>query len=323
MENIREKLFWGEIGEDAQRQYIDARSVFTALEDARKSAAEVRGGMYWQHKNGTDYLMRTSVNNSQKSIGPRSAETETIYKNFITRKNSAVKRVSDLGAELVRHQKMNRALGVGRAPRLLIDLLNKLSKSGLTGFFTVIGTHALYAYESTAGVRFAEPEALATRDIDLLWDVRKRLSFITQMEVLDSSFLGLLKKVDSTFELRPDQHYTAVNSKGFEVDVIRREMKDDDPHPVRLTDADEEEFYAVQAKKAGLLLDGAKFSSMVVSTSGHMARMNTIAPALFIRFKRWMATQPDRDALKRRRDILQANLVEELAREYLPNETLE
>jgi hypothetical protein len=316
MKNTVEKHLWLDIGEDAQRQYIDARAVFTALESAKQSAAEVRGGMHWQNKNGTDYLFRTSVYSSQKSLGPRSEETEAIYKKFFERKELAEKRVSDLSAQLNRHQRMNRALGVGRAPRMLIDILNVLAKSGLAEFFTVIGTHALYAYESAAGVRIGESESLATRDIDLLWDVRRRLNFISQMKALDTSFLGLLKKVDSTFEIRSDQLHTAINNDGFEVDVIRREVKDGDPHPLRLTD-DEDEFYAVQAKKAGILLDGSKFSCMVVATSGHMARMTTISPLTFAKFKRWMAEQPDRDHLKRRRDILQAGLVEELAREYL------
>jgi hypothetical protein len=137
------------------------------------------------------------------------------------------------------------------------------------------------------------------------------------MGQLGSSMLELIKKVDSTFEIRQDQKYTAVNSKGFEVDIIRREATEGDPHPLRLTD-DEGDFYAVQAKGAGVLLDGPRFSSMIVSVTGHMARMNTISPVAFVMFKRWMAEQPDRDTMKRRRDKLQADLVEELVKEYLP-----
>lgn len=318
MENARKRYRWVDIGEDAQRQFIDAQAVFTAWEDAGKSAAEVRGGMYWKRQGESEYLIRTSPKNSQKSLGPRSDETVSIFEKFIARKEQAESRLSDLSRELERHQRMNRALRVGRAPRLLVDILNTLSKSGLSEYFTVIGTHALYAYEAAAGARFGDADALATRDIDLLLDTRKRLSFVTQMEQLGSSMLELIKKVDSTFEIRQEQKYTAVNSKGFEVDIIRREATEGDPHPLRLTD-NEDEFYAVQAKKAGILLDGPRFSSMIVSVTGHMARMNTISPAAFVRFKRWMAEQPDRDPMKRRRDKLQADLVEELAREYLPH----
>ena len=46
--------------------------------------------------------------------------------------------------------------------------------------------------------------------------------------------------------------------------------------------------------------------------------MRTVAPAIFIAFKRWMAKQADRDVLKVPRDALQADLVEALIAEYLP-----
>jgi Nucleotidyltransferase len=55
------------------------------------------------------------------------------------------------------------------------------------------------------------------------------------------------------------------------------------------------------------------FSAMVVSASGHMARMNTVAPTSFASFKLSMAEQKNRDPLKRSRDLIQAKIVEELA----------
>ncbi len=317
MENrLKNQIY--EIDGSAQRQYIDAKSVFTAYEEARKNAAEVRGGMLWRTQNGTDYLIRTTTRRGQKSLGPRSERNETIYKEFTERKQRVVKRVADLRAELERHRKLNKVYHVGRSPETVVAILDKLTASSLAEYFTVIGTHSLYAYEAAAGVRLDVPEALETRDVDLLWDTRKRLSFLTHMERLDNSFLGLLRQVDPTFELRRDQLYTAVNNLGFEVDLIRREAKDGDPHPLRLT-AHEDEFYAVQAKRAGILLDGEKFSAMIVSSTGRMARMHTVSPVVFARFKRWMAKQNNRDPLKRQRDIMQAELVEELVNNFFPS----
>jgi hypothetical protein len=314
MENTLKKHIQ-EINGNAQRQYIDAKSVFTALEEAKKNAAEVRGGMLWRTQNGTDYLIRTTTRRGQKSLGPRSEQNETIYREFTARKQRVEKRVSDLRVELERHRKLNKVFHVGRAPEILVAILNKLATSGLAEYFTVIGTHSLYAYEAAAGIRFEVKEAMETRDVDLLWDTRKRLSFIAHMEGLNISFLGLLREVDSSFDLRDDQRYTAVNNHGFEVDVIRREAKDGDPHPLRLTDH-EDEFYAVQAKRAGILLDGEKFSAMIVSSNGRMARMTTVSPVVFAKFKRWMADQDSRESLKRRRDIMQAELVEEMAADF-------
>lgn len=312
------KYQWIELSDDIKRQYIDAQSLFTALEDAKKEAAQVRGGMHWKKQQGYEYLIRSSAQNSQKSLGPRSEDTEAIYKKFTERKTRIEARVKALKTGLDRHRRMNNALHVGRAPQILVDILIRLELSDLSEHFTVVGTHSLYAYESAAGVRFAMPEALATQDIDLLWDTRKRVSFVAHMNFLDSSMINLLRKVDPTFELREFQRYTAVNDKGFEVDIIRREAKDLDPHPLSLTDADEE-FSPVQAPNAETLLSSPRFSSMIVSASGHMARMNTIAPKAFVEFKRWMGKLTDRDPLKKSRDLLQADLVDELSREYLPH----
>jgi hypothetical protein len=318
MENLRKSIRLRDIGEDARRQYIDAQASFTAWEEAVAAAAEVRGGMYWKRQGNGEYLIRTSTTNAQKSLGPRSPETEQIYDRFTARKDAAKEREHALAAELVRHQRMNRALYVGRAPQMLVDILGVLQRSSLSEHFSVIGTHALYAYEAAAGVRIANPEALATQDVDLLWDTRKRVSFVTQMKLQRASMVGLLRKVDPTFRIRRDQLYTAVNARGFEVDIIRREATDGDPHPLQLTD-NEEDFWATQARRAGTLLSGPQFSAMVVSSSGHMARMQTVSPGAFCDFKRWMGAQVDRDPMKRNRDLLQASIVGEMMEEYLPH----
>ena len=54
---------------------------------------------------------------------------------------------------------------------------------------------------------------------------------------------------------------------------------------------------------------------MIVATNGSMARMHTctsVHPAAYVTFKRWLAGQPEREALKRRRDALQADAVQTL-----------
>lgn len=305
---------WIELDEDALRQYIDAKAVFEAWESARAKAAEVRGGMLWRTTKGREYLIRTGVDNKQKSLGPRSEKTEDLYSRFITRKEAAENRLKTLTDELDRHRRLNRAVHVGRAPDILVAILHVMTRLNIAEHFIVIGTHALYAYEAAAGVRLQE-RALATRDVDLLWDTRKRLLFASRMKNLDLSMLDVLRKVDSTFEIRDDQLFTAVNAKGFEVDILRREAADLDPHPLQLTD-DEDDLWAVQARRANVLLGSPPFSAPIVSVTGRMARMTTISPTAFVDFKRWMASTADRDPLKVSRDRLQASIVEELANRF-------
>lgn len=306
-----------DIGDDARRQYIDARAAFEALEAAQTQASTVRGGMYWKTVNGSDYLIRTSAGNAQKSLGLRTAETEAIQASFAARKMEAETRVKDLKATVQRHQRLNRALYVGRVPVVVVDILNMLHDQGVAEHFTVVGTHAVYAYEAAAGVR-VESAAVATRDVDLLWDTRKRFKLATQLKRLDSSMLALLRKVDKTFSLVAGQLYTAINSQGFEVDILRREQQEQDPHPAHLSDA-EEDFWVVQARNAEQLVSAPRYSAIVVATNGQMARMNTVHPLAFVRFKHWLAGRPDRDPLKVSRDTLQADTVEQLVHEYLPH----
>jgi hypothetical protein len=309
-----------EISATIARQYIDAVSTFEALEEAQQEAAHVRGGMYWHAGPASapdaKYLVRTTPAGAETSLGPRTPENIAIYERFTQRKRESAERVAGLKAALAQHQRLNRALRVGRVDPLVVALLGRLASTHLSPHFRVVGTHALYAYEATAGVRL-DSDTVATRDMDLLWDTRKRILFSTQLAKLDSSMLGVLKKVDNTFRIRKSQLYTAVNKDGFEVDIIRRERANDDPHPIKLS-GDDDDFWVVQARRANVLLDSPGFSAVIVASNGSMARMSTVQPATFVAFKRWMAKQPDRDALKRRRDVLQADAVQDLMDRYLP-----
>jgi hypothetical protein len=315
-----EKFNGLELPDDVMRQYIDASAALSAYEEALAESAQVRGGMYW-HKGPPSapdhsYLVRTSSTGGEKSLGPRSAETERLYQAFLERKNAAGTRLAGLKEAVAKHKRMNRALRVGRVEPIIVDILNRLAATRIGEHFRVVGTHALYAYEAAAGIRF-NAGTLATRDIDLLWDVRKRVAFSTALRRIDSSMLGVLRKVDPTFRIRDSQKYTAVNKDGFEVDIIRRGLAEDDPHPLRLSD-DEDDFWFAQAPRAHELLDSPVFSAVIVASNGDMARMNTLAPSNFVRFKQWMSNLPNREAGKRRRDALQAAAVEQAVREYLP-----
>lgn len=306
-----------EIDPDAARQYIDARATFVELERTHKSAHQVRGGMVWKTVGDKEYLIRTSATGGQKGLGRRSAETQAMFDSFFAKKQSVEERLSGLKASVAKHERLNRALRVGRMPTIAVAILSRLANAGLDEYFRVVGTHALYAYEAAAGVRFAS-EITSTRDIDLLWDTRKRVTFAQKLLQDSPSMLAALQKVDKTFQVSEEQKYTAINKDGFEVDIIRRIAKGGDPHPIRLSDA-EDDFWVVQAKRADELVNAPEFSEIVVAESGKMARLTTIHPAVFVSFKRWMSKETDRDPLKRRRDALQADAVEWALHERLPH----
>ena len=315
--NMSTSGYFLDLNEGQKRQYIDAETVFIALQQAKKMASEVRGSMMWRGLRGKRTLIRTSSSGAQKSLGVQSDENLALFNSFVARKSSIEERVKALKSQLVIQQRLNRAQRVGRVPNIVVSVLNALDSAGLQENFKVVGTHALYAFEIAAGVRIGEA-AMATRDVDMLFDSRKRLAFFSAMQKLDTSLIGLLRKADPSFEVVEDQRYTARNKDGFEVDIVRRTAKDADPHPLRMSESDDD-FWAVQVSMGEKLLSARRFDQVVVATSGEMAMMRTVHPLDFARIKLALSQQVNRDANKRGKDVLQAAVVSELVTEFLPH----
>lgn len=309
-----------QLDEDQRRQYIDAEHVFKALTTAEREASAYRGSMIWREIKGYRYLIKTSPKARQKSLGRESPELRQVFEQFTKRKAQLEARARDLRDQSVRMMRLNRALRVGRTPDIIIDILNALKKAGVAEHFLLVGTNALYAYETAAGVRFPQ-EVLATRDADFLFDTRRRAAFLGLMGANHLSFLELLQKVDKTFERHPTDNHTAVNSKGYEVDVIRRFPLPENEaaeHPMRMTE-DEHDLWAMRAPTASQLVSVSRFKQVVVGTSGAMAMMATVDPRSFAQVKRRLSQAPHRDPLKAPKDKLQAEMVEKLVAEHLPN----
>lgn len=301
---------WIALPDAAVRQGIDSATVFTEFQRVQDEARSVAGGMYFKRQGDYEYLVRTSTDNRQQRIGPRSSETEAIHASFTARKARIEGRLRSLRQAVREAERLNKALKVGRVPAIVVALLQALHDAGLAEHFRVVGTHALYAYETAAGVRIT-PGALATQDVDLLWDARTRVRFLADMARLDTSLLDVLCRADPSFERKEGQLETAINARGFEVDFLRRQPEDDDPHPFRFSN-DEGDLWPVQARRAAVLASAPVFEQVVVGATGAMAIMRTVEPRTFIDFKRWMARQPSRPAPRRQRDARQAGIVQAL-----------
>ena len=304
------------LSDNAARQVIDASTIFEEWRRVEKEARPYVGGMYWKRQGEYEYLVKTLPDNRQTRIGPRAAKTEAIFKDFTERKTAIEARLKSLQGALKEAERLNKAVKAGRVPSKVVAVLQVLEDAGLGEHFRVVGTHALYAYETAAGVRLVQG-ALATQDVDLLWDAGRRVSFVTTMAKLDQSMLQVLQKAEPSFRRKEEQAETAIDDKGFEVDFLRRENADGDPHPFRFS-SDEDDLWPVQAKRAAVRTSSPLFEHLVISATGRMALMRTIDPAVFVSFKRWMAAKAqNRPAQKRRRDVRQADIVEGLLKEGL------
>jgi hypothetical protein len=310
------KMDYLPLSDNAARQFMDSVTIFSEHARAVEQALQYKGGMYWKVEGEYEYLVKTQPDNRQTRIGRRSAETEKIHAEFTARKHQIEERLRSLNEALTDAERLNRALRVGRTPATVISVLRALHDSRLHDYFTVVGTNALYAYEAAASVRIQQG-ALATMDVDLLSDARKRVQFLTTMERSKNSVLAVLQRADKTFHRKESQLETAINDKGFEVDFLRRQPIQEDPHQFRFTE-DDDDLWPVQAERASVLTEAPRFEQVVVSATGKMTIMRTIAPESFVQFKLWMAEHAKhRDPAKRRRDVLQAQIVQGLLSEGL------
>lgn len=316
---IRLNSFY-ELNEQQKRQLIDAEMLFSALEQAEAQAIRYRGSMFWREQDGGRYLIALSAHARQRSLGPASPENELKYEKFTQKKAETEARLKSLREKVAECKRMNKALRVGRTPDILIDVLNAMMRYGVSEHFLVVGTHALFAYETAAGVRLPN-DVMATQDADLLFDTARKAAFMEVMKDRKMSFLGILKKVDKTFERDGLDNSTARNASGYEIDLIRRfppDPEDASEHPLQLT-PDEGDLWPVRASMGQKLLSVPRFDQVVVGVNGGMARMRTVHPLDFARIKRQLSKDLNRDPLKKAKDLAQAAMVEKLVSECLPH----
>lgn len=303
-----------DLDDNALRQTIDATAIWSEWKKVKAKHQDYVGGLSWKTEHGYDYLIKIKSKGQRERVGRRTPETEQVFQDFHQRKAALTARLQSLTEELRNHERMNKALRAGRVPSIVINILNALDNAGIGQHFVVVGTHALYAYETAAGVRVVQA-AMATQDVDLLWDARQCVRFVADMKLTGMSMLELLQTVDPTFERKELDNETAINAKGFMVEFLRRMPQGDDPHPFKLSDA-EEDLWPVQAKRAHVLTEAPRFEQPIIGTTGRMALMRTISPRTFVDFKRWLAVQPDRNPQKRGRDTKQAAIVQRLLDEH-------
>lgn len=305
-----------ELSNEQRRDLIDAIQIFDAWRtEDREFRHSYRGTMHWS-KTGDHQYLRRRYSHGWENLGPRSKETEQIKAAYTDQRTRLRQRLTRLNNRLKEREKVLIALGLGRVPETAAKVLRKLDEVGLLGQqLFVVGTHCLYAYEARAGV-FFEPSLTATQDIDLLWDARRKLSLAVLDEVKPAGVIGLLRKVDHSFDSSPG-HYRAVNDDGFYVDLIKPlEADAAQKAAAKIADVDHD---MVASAIVGLqwLVNAPRFEQVAIGFDGRPVWMSCVDPRVFALHKLWLSKQIDREPLKRKRDAAQARAVAKVAREYL------
>lgn len=299
---------------EQRRRAIDIQQAYEAWRDTNVEFRRSRGSMRWKQSHGRDYLYYRKYGGVERSRGPRSEETERLEREFREHRDRLRDRLTTIDARLNDMARVNRAMGLGRVPAMASRILRRLDAEGLLGrHLMVVGTHAMFAYEAAAGVFFSSV-LTATEDLDLLWDVRRRLR-LALVDAQATGVLGLLKQVDRSFTA-PKGHFRAVNDAGYYVDLIRPLEKDEMRTLVsRVGDADDD---LVAAALEGLewLISAPKFERIVVGADGLPLFMSCADPRVFALHKHWLSRQRN-NVLKRPRDAAQARAVAHVASQYL------
>lgn len=313
---------FNELSDTQIRHLVDLRQVYEAWHAAeRELAHKFVGSMFWREVAGADYLKR-KLGSVEKSLGRRSSETEAIHRAFTEGRELARQRHDSLAESVDVQAAIARTIGLGRVPPIVARLLRRLEKAELLGHVRVVGTNALFAYEALAGVMFSA-DALATGDIDLLLDARRRLKIVIDEDNAERTVMGLLRTVDRSFEKVSGRSYRAVNKEGFMVDLIRPEprpawkaepgaqalAKDDlDPSPIE-----------------GLqwLVNSPAVSALVVDGRGFPAPMVVPDPRFWLLHKKWLSSRQMRDPEKKQRDAGQAEILKDLVARKLPQYPLD
>lgn len=276
-------------------------------------------GMRWKTIRGKEYLFKDRDRRGNgKSLGARSVETEAILASFQAGRAVAKERLHLVTEKLQEQARLNKALRLNRVPTVIARVLRELDMAGLHDDFTVIGTQALYGYEAAAGVHFII-ELLASGDVDLLYDARKKLTVVS--DKLDGNgLLGLLKKADRTFECIRENGYRAANAGQFMVDLVVAPRGMHSADDVTFAKAD---LVATEVPGLQWLLNSPKLDTVAIDEDGWPVPMRVPDPRAFALHKAWLSGQASREALKKPRDLDQAKAVAKVVEDYLPHLTFE
>ena len=278
--------------------------------DAERSLAALPYDLKRKQISGYTYLYEIHDRNGNgKSLGPWSEDQERRLEAYRTQKAEIRARRDTSKVALDESARLARALRLPMIASEAGPILREADRRGLLdGALLVVGTNTMPAYALEAGgvIRDLPDE---TADFDLAW---------TETRESDGEQIlwQLLKAVDPTFTINTERTFQARNAKAYEVEILvapsrlNSLARTDRPRPMPLP---EQEW----------LLLGRPVDQVVICRDGSPARIVAPDPRWFALQKLWMAEQPKRNPLKRRKDQRQGTLLLGAIREAMPHYPLD
>lgn len=302
---------------DSGQVVANLESAYDQWHQARQAVSALPVSMSWQTKGSVDYLaVKQSSYDPGTTQGARSAATEAVYASFIAEKDQAKRRAAEADSLIEQRARQYRAL---RLPAMMDkqgEILRALDVVGLLrNDLLVVGTNAFAAYEVLCGVKFPagnEP----TQDFDLAWCRGSAVSLAhlvpDEGAKTRKSLMAVLQSTDTSYRLNPKKPYQAINSDGYEVELLAAPSR----APLPKTEVFEPMVSLVEQE---WLLRG-KAATVVVATQRHRAcPLYVPDPRWMALHKLWLSKKPERNAQKRPKDARQAEVLLAACRYFLPD----
>lgn len=298
---------------DSGRVASNLEAAYEQWLDARQQIDELPVSMFWQTKASGDYLaVKLSSSDSGTTIGPRSPETEATLAEFVKHKAELKQRVSNADAAIGDRAAQYRALRLPSIPDRQAEIVRALDVAGLLrNDLLVVGTNAFIAYSLLCNARF--PTGVEeTEDFDLAWCRGSGVSLTRAMAAAPKrrSLMAVLQGVDSTFRLNQKKPYQAVNASGYEVELLIAPSL----APLPKTETFEPMVFLTEQE---WLLKGRPLTVVVATIRQRACPLYVPDPRWMALHKLWLGKKPERNALKRPKDLRQGDVLLSACRYFL------
>lgn len=296
---------------DSERVIANLEAAYEQWLDTRRQLARLPVSMFWRSVRGAEYLgVKLSSNSNGTTGGARSPHTEAEYEQFHRDKDS-------LRAQLERtDQLIHERAGLYRNLRLPVlgdrqgELLRALDVEGvLRNDVLVVGTNAFCAYELLCGARFPTGNE-ETEDFDLAWCRGTKVSLATAREQRHRTLLQVLQGIDSSYRINPEKKYQAVNSEGYEVELLAAPSL----APLPKDEAFEPMYSLIEQE---WLLNGNPVSFVAATVRRRACPVYVPDPRWMAVHKLWLSRKPERRASKRPKDKRQGEVLLDACRHFL------
>ena len=298
---------------DSGRVAANLEAAYDQWIEARQQLAKTPVSMYWQTKANGDYLaIKQSSSDCGTTVGPRNTATEARLAEFTQQKSELKKRIADAEKSIGDRAAQYRALRLPSIPDRQAEILRALDVAELLrNDLMVVGTNAFIAYSLLCNARF--PTGVEeTEDFDLAWcrDSGVSLNRKAAAPVERNSLMAVLQGVDSTFRLNPKKPYQAVNSNNYEVELLMAPSL----APLPKSEVFEPMVSLIEQE---WLLKGRALSVVVATLRQRACPLYVPDPRWMALHKLWLSAKPERNALKKPKDLRQGNLLLSACRYFL------